>query len=56
MLLFLSCLDHSIQARPWSAKSRKYCAVIKLGVSVMYGGSFIVKLCLTVVLQDQASN
>lgn len=56
MILFLSCLDHSIQARPWTAKSRKYGAVVKLGVSVMYGGSFIVKLCLTVVLQDHASN
>lgn len=56
MILFLSCLDHSIQARPWTAKSRKYGAVVKLGVSVMYGGSFIVKLCLTVMLQDHASN
>lgn len=54
MLLFLSYSDHSI--RPWTVKSKTCGAVIKLGVSVIYGGSFIVKLSLTVMLQDQASN
>lgn len=50
MLLFLSYLDHSIQAQPWTVKSKTYGAAIKLGVSVKYGGPFVVKLCLTVML------
>lgn len=45
MLLFLSYLDHSIQVRPWTVKSKAHGAVTKLGVSVMGGGPFIVKLC-----------
>lgn len=56
MLLFLSYLDHSIRAQLWTVKSKIYGAVIQPGVSVMCDEPFIVKLCLTVMLQDQASN
>lgn len=44
MLLFLSYLDHSIQAQAWTVKSKTYGAVIK------FGEPFIVRLCLTVML------
>lgn len=45
MSLFLSYLDHSIQARLWTVRSKTYGAVIQLGVSAMYGEPSVVKLC-----------
>lgn len=53
MLLFLSCLNQSIQALPWTIRSRVYSAVIKLdkelclsyihaAVLVMYGWMFFI--------------